>query len=237
MIAGLPFFIDAFNFLGGLDAKTNEGILSFEGRRVLKSENFVIRFECPFNIAINAERVSLNLLQRAISVASMTSDFVKKVEGTDIKILDTRKTTPGLRAIEKYAVALAGGSNHRFGQLDMFMIKDNHKKVFGNLTKAFHFFKNLSAVYQPILAEIHSLTELEEAKVLGIKHVMLDNFSSSDIIAAIKIKPSDMTFEVSGGVNLKNIKDFCIEGIDYISIGSLTSDCPRKDISLKMRPL
>ncbi len=233
VLAGLPFFLGAFNYLGA--TLTENDFLKYEGKHFSAGE--VISFQLPFSIALTGERVALNLLQRASAVATLTDKFVQKVNAIEIKILDTRKTTPGLRTLEKYAVRIAGGHNHRFSQSDVWMIKDNHKNYFGGLQAAVNFFQSMQTNYQPIVVEIHSLEEFQLAITLGIKHVMLDNFSVAKIHEALKIKPVGMTIEISGGVNLNNIESYFIKGIDCISIGALTHSAPHVDLSMKIFPL
>ena len=232
VLAGLPWFIDIFNFLGAkLDG---DSILAYEGLHYSKEDE--ISLILPFNVAITGERVALNLLQRASSIATYTQKFVTAVKNTGITILDTRKTTPGLRSLEKYAVTVGGGQNHRFGQNDLWMVKDNHKTFFGGVARAVHFFQKLSSYYHPILVEVHSLDELEEVLCLSqVKHIILDNFSPNDIKKAIELKKNAVTYEVSGGITLDNIKHYLLEGINCISIGVLTSYPPKVDISLKCK--
>lgn len=231
LIAGIDFFKQSFYYLdSGIDLSMLD---EWERVEVQKSEKKQVEFELPLNIAITGERIALNLLQRASSIATYTKKFVDKVENYPIKILDTRKTTPGLRFLEKYAVQAGGGYNHRFGQLDMFMIKDNHKNSLGGAKKAIDFFRNLNSMYTPLMMEIHNLEELEIAIENNIKHVMLDNFSNEMILKAVSIKPKEMTYEISGGVRLHTIEEYLIDGIDAISIGALTYDAPAVDISLK----
>jgi nicotinate-nucleotide pyrophosphorylase (carboxylating) len=229
ILAGLPYFVGAFNYLGS-NLSINE-FEKYEGQHFSAGEN--ISFTLPFNIALSGERVALNLLQRTSAIATFTNNFVKRAAPENIKILDTRKTTPGLRIVEKYAVRIGGGFNHRFSQADAWMIKDNHKNYFGGLKPALNFFRAMQTFYQPIIVEIHSLAEFKEAIELKVKHVMLDNFSADQIQEAIKIKPNDLSIEISGGVNLSNIDNFLIPGVDAISIGALTHSAPHVDLSLK----
>lgn len=229
ILAGLPYFLTAFNLLG--ENLNWKDFKSFEGRNFSQGEE--IKFKSKFNRALSAERVALNLVQRASSIATFTNFFVR--ESKEIKILDTRKTTPGLRSLEKYAVRVGGGYNHRMSQVDVFMIKDNHKAFFGSLTSAFEFFKNCQSFYNPIVAEIHNLSELEEAIRLNLNHLMLDNFSPEDIKNAVKLKRAGMTFEVSGGINQSNFGNYLISGVDAISMGSLTYSAPMLDLSLKFK--
>lgn len=236
VISGLPFFFSAFEFLGAkIDEK--EKFLEFEGKVVKKSDAFQIDFTLPFNIALTGERIALNLLQRCCAITTFSKQFVEKAEELNIKILDTRKTTPGLRAFEKYATRMAGAFNHRMAQADVWMVKDNHKKIFGGLEQAVNFFRDQQTFYNPLVVEIHDLDELKQAQILGVKHMMLDNFGPDEIREAISIKQSGSTYEVSGGIRLENIENYLIEGVDAISIGALTYAAPAKDISMKMSRL
>ena len=232
MIAGLPYFFAAVNFLEK-DLINPSDFLKYEGNKVLKDDKFEINFDLPFNIVLTAERIGLNLLQKASSIATFTNKFTELAKEKKISILDTRKTTPGHRAIEKYAVQIGGGKNHRFGQVDCFMIKDNHKSFFGGLKEALVFFENINSFYTPVIVEIHNLEELKEGLNLNIKHFMLDNFTPSEIEEAIKLKNENCTYEVSGGINLDNLNNYLISGVDAISSGSITYNAPHVDISLK----
>jgi nicotinate-nucleotide pyrophosphorylase (carboxylating) len=189
----------------------------------------------PFNVAVTGERLALNLLQHASSISTWTQKHVEKASSKKIKLLDTRKTTPGLRSLEKYAVRVGGGFNHRLGQTDSWMIKDNHKSSLGGLEGALKFFLDQGAFYNNIIAEIHDIEELKKAQDLGLTHLMLDNFSPDKISEAIKLKKNGVSFEVSGGVNLENLERYLIDGVDAISMGSLIYSAPRVDISLKFK--
>jgi len=230
ILAGLPFFFETFNYLSKDNLDYSE-FLEFEGKTFSKNENKEITFELPFNIALSAERLALNLLQRASSIATFTNEFVK--QAGDVRVLDTRKTTPGLRFLEKYAVIKGGGYNHRFGQMDAWMVKDNHKTYFGGVRPAIEFFQDLKSNYQPIIVEIHDVKELLEVSELGVFNFMLDNFSINELHNAIELKKSNWHYEVSGGITLENIKDYSIKGIDAISSGSITYNAPQVDLSLK----
>tara|TARA_B100001971_G_C18267956_1_gene595933 strand:- start:26986 stop:27813 length:828 start_codon:yes stop_codon:yes gene_type:complete len=228
ILAGLPYFEAAFNIL---DPKLELNLSEYEGKPYAKGSE--INFDLPFNIALSGERIGLNLLQRASSIASFTNLFVKKLEGSGINLLDTRKTTPGLRSLEKYATQVGGAKNHRFSQLDAFMVKDNHKNYFGGIKGALEFFNNLNGFYTPLILEVHSKDEFLEASELGVKHIMLDNFSPTDVKEVIGYKKEFQTIEVSGGINLETIENYKINGVDAISVGSITYAAPAKDISLK----
>ncbi|MCS7249633.1 MAG: carboxylating nicotinate-nucleotide diphosphorylase [candidate division WOR-3 bacterium] len=179
------------------------------------------------------ERVALNFLQRLSGIATLTNKFVKKLKKYNVKILDTRKTTPLLRSLEKYAVKIGGGYNHRFSLYDGIMIKDNHKRVAGSLEKAILEIKRCKKKI-PFICEVENLAEFEVAQNLGVKWIMLDNFSISEIKEAVKKKKKGVKIEVSGGVNLENVEEIAKTGIDYISIGSLTHSPKAIDISLEI---
>ena len=228
-ISGLPFFFTVFGLLGD-EADHSHLIREFEGKVINGGE---IEFLLPFSVAINGERVALNLLQRASAITTFTSKFVEKAKKYNIEILDTRKTTPGLRWLEKYATQLGGAKNHRFGQVDMWMIKDNHKTFFGGVKPAIEFFRSQGSYYNPILLEVHEEKEIEEGMVLGVNHFMLDNFTPERIKEVITMKKEGVTFEVSGGITLDSMEDYCIPGVDALSVGSITYGAPHVDISLK----
>ena len=236
VLSGADYFVATFASLGAVPEHL-EFLRNWEGKEFRAGEVIEIPEPMPFNIALTGERLALNLLQHASSISTWTKKHVDLASKKNIKLLDTRKTTPGLRALEKYAVRVGGGYNHRLGQTDTWMIKDNHKSCLGGLKGAFEFFQAQGAFYNSIVAEIHDLNELKVAKALGIRHVMLDNFSPSDIAEAVKVKTAGMTFEVSGGVNLASLESYLIEGVDVISLGSLIYSAPRVDISLKFKPL
>lgn len=209
----------------------------YEGKKLEAGTIIEFPETMPFNLAVTGERLALNLIQHASSIATWTEKHVAKAKPKNIKILDTRKTTPGLRTLEKYAVRMGGGFNHRLGQSDTWMIKDNHKSSLGGLSGALKFFQDQGAFYNNIVVEIHSLEELNEAISLGCSHVMLDNFSPEMVIEAVKIKKAGMTFEVSGGLNLDSMDHYLLEGVDALSMGSITYSAPRVDLSLKFKTL
>ena len=232
VVSGLNFFFGAFQYLMQKEEPTwGELFQEYEGRRI--SNGTVLKFRLPFAIALQGERIALNLLQKASAISTYTKRFVDLAADKNIKILDTRKTTPGLRQLEKYAVRLGGGFNHRFNQSDLWMIKDNHKNILGGVKGAVEFFKEVGSFYKEIELEVHNPGELLEGRELGIRHFMLDNFSHEEIKNVVQEKLSHETFEVSGGINFETISDYLIDGVDAISIGRLTYGAPPVDISLK----
>jgi nicotinate-nucleotide pyrophosphorylase (carboxylating) len=231
-LAGLPWLLETFRYLGD-ESLSWDMFKEFEGKKFKKNDKAEIHFELPFALALTGERIALNLVQRASSIATYASQFIEKAKDTNIKILDTRKTTPGLRSLEKYATRTGGANNHRLGQTDMWMVKDNHKTFFGGVNQAVDFFKSMQGFYTPIEVEIHDIAELSHAIEMNIKHVMLDNFTPEQVKEAIAMKPQNMTYEVSGGINLDNIENYLIEGLDAISIGAMTYGARPVDLSLK----
>lgn len=232
-LSGLPFFVGAFNYLGAnLDY---EQFKKYEGQFFKKGE--VITFELPFNFALTGERVALNLLQQSTRISTYTKKYLDILKDSKIKLVDTRKTTPGLRLLEKYAVRTAGAYNHRFSQADVWMIKDNHKTFFGGLKPAWDYFQSMQTFYQNTVVEIHSIEELKEAFSLGVKHVMLDNFSPEQIKEAVKMKIPTVTYEISGGLKLETLTQYMIEGVDVMSVGALTHSAPHIDLSMKIKKL
>lgn len=232
LLAGTDYFSAVFTYLG-LKPELFAELGRLEGTSFKAGDEYRFTSSLPFNVVVNAERLALNLLQEASSIATWTRKHHDVLKEKNIQLLDTRKTTPGLRTLQKYAVRVGGASNHRLGQADVWMIKDNHKSSLGGLKAAWEFFQNQKTFYQNTVVEIHNLDELQLAIDLGIKHVMLDNFSPTDIRKAVELKKTGMTFEVSGGLNLQTMKDYIIEGVDAMSMGSLTYSAPRVDISLK----
>lgn len=232
VLAGADYFSAVFTYLG-LGAEVFSELLKLEGKTFKTGDELKFSTEIPFNIIVNAERLALNLLQEASSIATWTRKHQDILKDSKIQLLDTRKTTPGLRTLQKYAVRVGGASNHRLGQADVWMIKDNHKSSLGGLKGAWDFFQNQKTFYQNTVVEIHDLEELKTAIEIGICHVMLDNFSPAQVKEAVKMKKAGMTYEVSGGLNLETMGQYLIDGVDALSMGSLTYSAPRVDISLK----
>ena len=183
---------------------------------------------------LKGERVALNFLQRLSGIATLTRKFVEAVKGTSTKILDTRKTTPGLRKLEKYAVRMGGGMNHRISLSDMVLIKDNHLAVIGGIKEAIERAREKVDKEIKIEVEVKNIEELKEAIEAGADIVMLDNMNISEIKKAVKIAKGKVPLEVSGKVNLDNVKKIARTGVDFISIGMLTHSYKSIDISLEI---
>ena len=186
---------------------------------------------------LTLERTALNFLQRMSGIATMTGIFVEKIKHTKAKILDTRKTVPGLRAIDKLAVKLGGGTNHRIGLYDMFLIKDNHIAVAGSITKAVQAckkFKSLKSLQANIEVETTNIEEVKEALNCLPDFIMLDNFKFDEMTKAVKLINGKCLIEASGGIDENTIKAVAETGVDFISIGALTHSSKALDISLEI---
>jgi nicotinate-nucleotide pyrophosphorylase (carboxylating) len=182
------------------------------------------------------ERVALNLLGRLSGVATLTASYVTAVEGTGTRILDTRKTTPGLRALEKAAVVAGGGASHRFGLYDAILVKENHVRVAGGVGEAAR--RALAGAPEGIVVEIEveSLGELDEALAAGVGRVLLDNMGPDALRAAVERTAGRAELEASGGITLQTVRAAAETGVDFISVGALTHSAPALDVSLLFDP-
>jgi len=187
---------------------------------------------------LKAERLMLNLIQHLSGIASQTKEFVDAVKGTKCKILDTRKTTPGLRDLEKWAVFIGGGENHRMGLYDMIMLKDNHIDSAGGITAAVkrtrEFLKTNNKDLR-IEVETRNMAEVKEALGLKVDRIMLDNFSPEGCRVACALIKDKVETEASGGINIQNVKEYADSGVNYISVGALTHSVNALDISFKTK--
>jgi len=210
-----------------------------DGQRVAAGST-LLKISGPGRAVLSAERVALNFVQRLSGIATLTAQFVKAVRGTKTKILDTRKTTPGWRRFEKYAVFCGGGKNHRFGLDDMILIKDNHlaalkgertNAVVAAISRARNKFPNLK-----IEVEADTLEQVRQAVDAGAEMILLDNMNLKELRQAVKIINSRAKTEASGGVNLNNVRAIAHTGVDYISVGALTHSARAVDIGLDFEP-
>ncbi len=184
---------------------------------------------------LSGERVALNLLQRMSGIATATRRYVDAVVGTRAVILDTRKTVPGLRLLDKWAVRLGGGSNHRFGLFDMALIKDNHIAAVGSITEAVRRVRAGDPRQRPIEVEVTNLDQLREALALPIDRIMLDNMSHEMMCDAVLVTAGKIPLEASGNVTLDTVAAIAATGVDFISVGALTHSVKALDISLDLR--
>ena len=203
----------------------------------IKTGDIVFELEGPARSMLTAERTLLNFMQRISGIATVSKQYADAVKGTKTKILDTRKTTPNLRELEKYAVKTGGSENHRFGLFDMIMLKDNHIDFAGGIEKAIddtHKYLEKNSLNLKIEIETRTIEEVKRVVNHGkIDRIMLDNFTPEKISEALKIIDGKYETEASGGITLENIKEYARTGVDYISIGALTHHIKSLDLSLK----
>jgi nicotinate-nucleotide pyrophosphorylase (carboxylating) len=214
-----------------LDPTADFKAVTEDGARVAAGEKLA-RVNADARALLSAERVALNLMGRLSGVATLTQAYVAAVEGTGAIIVDTRKTTPGLRALEKYAVRCGGGVNHRFGLDDAILIKDNHIAACGSVGEAVRRAKAAAGHLTKVEVEIDGLGQLEEALKYGPDVVMLDNFSLDDLAEAVRRTAGRAVLEASGGVNLETVRAIAESGVDVISVGALTHSASVLDIGL-----
>ena len=232
VVAGLDLVVAAFQ---GPNSDVRCERLTKDGQRV-KEDQTLLRLEGPARTILTAERVALNFLQRLSGVATLTAQFVEAIAGTRAQILDTRKTTPGWRLFEKYAVHCGGGRNHRFGLFDMVLIKDNHlaalrdekpNAIAAAVARAREEYAKLK-----IEVEADTLEQVQQAAEAGADIVLLDNMTPSELRAAVEIVRGRAKTEASGGVSLASVRIIAETGVDFISVGALTHSARAMDIGL-----
>src|SRR5215470_12521190 len=210
----------------------------FDGVRLHKGQSVaVVRHNA--RVILSCERVILNFLQRMSGIATLTRKFVEAVAGTRARILDTRKTAPGLRAIDKYAVRCGGGQNHRLDLSDGVLLKNNHIALAGGVAAALHKALRNRREEQPIEIEVRTLAELEEALANGAESILLDNMKVEDVrqaVVRVASHPRHIPVEASGGIRLENVRDYAETGVDYISVGALTHSPQAVDLSMRIVP-
>ena len=233
IIAGVEFAKTVFQHI---DKDLKMDILIEDGSKVAYGD-IVFYVEGASQSILKAERLVLNAMQRMSAIATKTKQFVDLLEGTETKILDTRKTTPGIRALEKWAVKIGGGENHRFALYDMIMLKDNHIDFAGGITKAINktkaYLKNTNRDLK-IIVEARNLEEIQEIlQNKGVYRILIDNFNYEDTKKAVALIGDTCLTESSGGINEKTIRKYAECGVDYISSGALTHSVYNMDLSLK----
>ncbi|WP_424000510.1 carboxylating nicotinate-nucleotide diphosphorylase [Maribacter sp. IgM3_T14_3] len=233
IIAGVDFAELVFYFV---DPNLKIEVLIKDGTPVNHGD-IVFYVEGSSQSILKAERLVLNAMQRMSAIATKTHMFVNLLKGTGTKILDTRKTTPGIRALEKWAVKIGGGENHRFALYDMIMLKDNHIDFAGGITKAINKTKNYleeTGRDLKIIVEARNLEEIKEIlETEGVFRILIDNFNYEDTRTAVKLIGNKCLTESSGGINENTIRDYAECGVDYISSGALTHSVYNLDLSLK----
>lgn len=227
IVAGIDIAAAIFKHL---DKNLNIEVLVKDGVRV-EVGAILMRLKGNAQAILTAERTALNVLQHLSGIATLTAEYAKRLKGTKAILLDTRKTTPGLRRLEKYATACGGAQNHRFGLYDAILIKDNHVAAAGGIQQAIRGAKALQ-VNVPLETECDTLEQLKIALQEGIDLVLLDNMSLQDLRKAVKIAKGKCKIEASGGVTLQNIRAIAETGVEYISTSKITQSAPAVDIGL-----
>ncbi len=231
VIAGLQVFASAFRLL---DAGVQITFAVQDGDAVHAGQSLA-EIQGAARSVLTAERVALNFLQRMSGIATQTRRMVEAVRGTGAKILDTRKTVPGLRYLDKWAVRLGGGENHRFGLYDMVLIKDNHIAACGSLKAAVSAVRACDRQGLLIEVEVKNLTELNEALNLKVDRILLDNMEPDTLTQAVKLTAKRIPLEASGNITLQNVRRIAESGVDFISVGCLTHSVQALDLSLRVQ--
>jgi nicotinate-nucleotide pyrophosphorylase (carboxylating) len=232
IIAGLPVVTQVF-------AQIDPGLtLTFhlqDGEQAQPGQT-LCSMEGSAQSILTGERVALNFLQRLSGIATRTARFVELVQGTKARIVDTRKTTPGLRSLERYAVRVGGGRNHRFGLYDAVLIKDNHIQASGGITEAVERALAQAPHTFSVTVECDTLSQVEEAIEAGADILLLDNMTPSQLAEAVELVAGQAMTEASGGITEETVQEIALTGVDIISIGALTHSSPALDISLDLIP-
>ncbi len=231
VLAGLDVSLEVFHFL---DSAIQFTRFAQDGDRI-KSGKVIARVSGSTRVLLAGERVALNLLQHISGIATLTSKYVEQLKGLKAQALDTRKTLPGLRQLEKYAVRIGGGKNHRFGLYDGVLIKDNHIKAGGSITKAIESARRNAHHLLKVEVETKTLDEVREALAAKADIIMLDNMPIDMIREAVKLINGQVLIEASGNVTFETIREIGETGVDFISSGSLTHSAPAADISMKIK--
>lgn len=228
VVCGIPWVVSVFQ---QIDPQVKLHWLVEEGARVAADQIWV-RLSGPARSLLSGERCALNWLQTLSGVATQVKEYLQILRGLNTQLLDTRKTIPGLRAAQKYAVRVGGGGNHRLGLFDAYLIKENHLASFGSITQAVQAARNQNP-QRIIEVEVENLVQLNEAITAGAQIIMLDNFQLSTIAEAVKLNRGRAKLEVSGNITLENIRSVAQTGVDFISVGSLTKHIRAIDLSMR----
>ena len=229
VICGVPVAAGVF---AALDPAVEVTKLVADGTAV-GAGTVVAELAGPARAILTGERTALNLLGRLSGIATLTRRHVDAIAGTDAQILDTRKTTPGLRALEKYAVRCGGGTNHRAGLYDAVLVKENHIRAAGGITAAVERIR-AAGLELPVEVEAETLADVEEALAAGVDHILLDNMSPDAIRAAVRAVAGRAKLEASGGITLDTLRSYAETGVDFVSIGALTHGARSLHVSLEV---
>ncbi len=228
ILAGFGVFKRTFELLGDVSITS-----TYKDGDKVKCGEQIATVRGDIRVLLTGERTALNYLQRMSGIASFTNDLVKELEGSKTKLLDTRKTTPGMRLFEKYAVKVGGGTNHRYNLTDGILIKDNHIGAAGSIKEAVRLCREYAPFVRKVEVEVESLEQVLEAVDAGADIIMLDNMSLQTMAEAVKLIDGRAETECSGNVNKERLKAIGEIGVDYVSCGALTHSAPILDFSLK----
>lgn len=228
ILAGLSVFRRTFELIGNIEMQT-----SYKDGNEVKKGEIIASIRGDIRVLLSGERTALNYLQRMSGIASFTHELVEELKGTKTTLLDTRKTTPGMRVFEKYAVKVGGGTNHRFNLTDGVLIKDNHIGAAGSITAAVRACKAYAPFVRKIEVEVENLDMVKEALEAGADIIMLDNMDIETMKQAVVLIGDRAQTECSGNVNKERLKAIAAAGVDYVSCGALTHSSPILDFSLK----
>lgn len=231
VLCGIDIAVRVFELAGG---NVETEILLKDGTEVKKGD-IIANLKGSTKTLLKGERTALNLLQHMSGIATATNKCVKLAEGTNAKITDTRKTLPGLRALQKYAVTVGGGRNHRFNLSDGAMLKDNHIDAYGSITGAVSVLREKAGHMLKVEVEVRTFEELQEALDCGCEIIMLDNMSPEDMKKAVEITAGRAKLEASGNITLDNLRETALTGVDIISLGALTHSVKCFDISMRIK--
>lgn len=229
VVCGRPWVDACFR---QLDSDVDLDWLVEEGQAVL-ANTVVLKFRGKARSMLSAERSALNFLQTLSATATQTAQFVKQLAHSKTKVLDTRKTLPGMRQAQKYAVRVGGGVNHRMGLFDAVMLKENHILAEGSIANAVAKAR-LYYPETPIIVEVENLDELKQALETNCNRILIDDFSDTDMLAAVEIADGKKPLEVSGSVSLERLKSICDAGVDFISVGAITKNIRAIDFSMRL---
>ena len=230
VVAGLFLLEKIFQFL---DARVQVRYLCRDGDRVVKG-TVVAEAEGPIRALLMGERTALNFLQRLSGTASLTRRYVEAVKDFPCKIIDTRKTTPGLRTLEKYAVRMGGGTNHRLGLYDAALVKDNHIAASGSIGHAVREIRRHAPFMAKVEVECSDLQQVQEALDAGADVIMLDNMGTKEMAVAVRLINKRAWVEASGGITMERLREVAEAGVDFISVGALTHSAPAVDFNMKI---
>lgn len=231
VVCGTPWADEVIQQLNAVNSTPIQLQWQIQDGDHVKADTILAKCSGPARGILTAERTMLNFLQTLSATATQTHQYVQAVEGTGVRILDTRKTLPGLRTAQKYAVRCGGGWNHRIGLYDAFLIKENHIRAAGSIASAIELARSKK---QKLLVEVEveTLDELRQALAAKPDRILLDNFSPAQLETAVSLSKGQIPLEASGGITLNNIADIAATKVDYISIGTLTKDIQSVDLSL-----